>query len=159
MEFLSSDKVADIIASIPIFKELGPLEIRYLSQVVEWKSFPPGSVMFRQGEKGESLFFVVSGMIEIMREEEGKMFTIAELGSGSILGEMSILENADRMATAVSARDTEVLEIKKKRLERLFARHAVIGYKVMKRIAVILSQRLRRADAMISFEERSRKLG
>ena len=153
MDTPTSKQIADIIFSIPMFADLGPLEVRWLSQVVDWRRYPPGSFIFQEGDKGDTLYVIVRGKVEILKQKgEGEVLQIAALGRGTVLGEMSLLENERRSAAAFTTQETAMLEIKKEKLEKLFSRHAIIGYKVMKKIAVSLSQRLRRADSMIAHE-------
>lgn len=61
----------------------------------------PGTVLFREGEAGEKAYYIEEGRVSIVRGEE----TIAVLGTGDIVGEMALIDDRPRTATAVCAAD------------------------------------------------------
>ncbi len=73
------------------------------------RRFPAGTVLMRQGEPGTAAFLVQSGAVGIRRDEE----EIAVLGPGRIFGELALLANRPRAATAVALEAT-VCEIIRK---------------------------------------------
>lgn len=74
--------------------------------------FSPGQVVFLQGEAGDSMFLVIEGALEIVRNEEGETRVLARLSTGDIVGEMAVLTGHPRAATVVATAPTRLLPIR-----------------------------------------------
>jgi CRP-like cAMP-binding protein len=61
--------------------------------------FPPGEVIFRQGDPGDFIYKVIDGEVEVVREEAGEEKVLARLGAGEFFGEAALLSDAPRNAT------------------------------------------------------------
>lgn len=70
-------------------------------KVLERKTFQAGDKIFKEGEDGNLAFVIQSGEIEIVKNagEENEV-VLATVGQGGIIGEMALLDNSNRMATA-----------------------------------------------------------
>ncbi len=77
--------------------------------------FGPGEVVFRQGDEGDRLFVVKSGILEVLaRSADGVEPTpIAYLGTGEVLGELALLTGSPRSATARCPQGAELFAIEK----------------------------------------------
>jgi EAL domain-containing protein (putative c-di-GMP-specific phosphodiesterase class I)/CRP-like cAMP-binding protein len=75
-----------------------------------------GDVLFREGAEGDDAYIVESGSIEISLDLPAGKKVLATLGKGEILGEMSLIADAPRSATAIAAEDSELLVLKRDRL-------------------------------------------
>lgn len=64
------------------------------------RSFEPGEILFEEGSVGEHLYVVLSGSVEITRRAEDHVVPIATIGPGEFFGEMAVIEEAPRLATA-----------------------------------------------------------
>jgi NADH:quinone reductase (non-electrogenic) len=79
-------------------------------------------VVFRQGDKGDRLYIVVNGKIQIVNDRPGQPTAlIAELGPGDCFGEMSLISDQPRMATARTAGAVDVLTVDRDAFHALFA--------------------------------------
>src|SRR5262249_53514779 len=67
-----------------------------------------GQVLFREGDTADSVFRVVSGSVDILRELDGDPILLGTVGAGQFIGEMGVVENRPRNATARAASDVEV---------------------------------------------------
>ena len=72
---------------------------------------PPNTFLFMEGEPGDQMYIIRKGLVRISKREGSHTATLAELGSGSILGEMSLLDQQPRSATAKTLEATEVVVI------------------------------------------------
>src|SRR5262249_22387647 len=75
------------------------------------KTYRSGAVIFREGEDGVSAYIVESGRIEIVKEEGGERRRIGTIGPGGLFGEMALVDNKPRMATAVAVSDSCVVVV------------------------------------------------
>ena len=104
---MASDPKLDLLHSIPLFARLGKSELRRLGQLADEVDVAPGKVLMREGEFGSEMFVVVSGKIRI--EQGGS--TINELGAGDWLGEMALLSEGRRTATATVTEPTRAFVV------------------------------------------------
>ena len=83
--------------------------------------FETGEDIFRQGDVGDFLYIVVQGEVEILREDEGKVTSIAKLHQGEYFGEMALLNEKQRNATVRCLSPVDVLALKKSDFGALIA--------------------------------------
>jgi len=94
----------------------------------------PGNILFKQGDRASSLYFVISGKAEVVRESEGGSRAVAVLGEGDIFGEMALLSDKPRSATVVALTDLVVSKLLKSDFEHLL-RHSPRLQEAVRRIA------------------------
>jgi len=70
------------------------------------QTFPAGTVLFREGDAGDAAFLVRDGAVEISREVDGSRVVLGEIAPGGLFGEMALISDAPRMATATARLDT-----------------------------------------------------
>jgi CRP/FNR family transcriptional regulator, cyclic AMP receptor protein len=104
-----------------------------------------GEMLFRTGEKGAEMFVVRSGSVRIVVESQGVEKTLAVLGPGEFVGEMSILTDQPRSATAVVEEDAELLVVGVRVLEEMIVHNTEIALRLIRKLA----RRLESADALI----------
>ena len=109
------------------------------------KVFPPGTVLFRDGERGKEMYVIQSGKVKISKEIRGEEQTLATLGTGEFFGEMAILNNKPRSATATVVEDSKMLVIDPKTFEAMIKGNTEIAIRMIKKLA----QRLQEADNQI----------
>ncbi|HUT53078.1 MAG TPA: Crp/Fnr family transcriptional regulator [bacterium] len=109
------------------------------------KVFPPGTVLFRDGEKGKEMYVIQSGKVKISKEIRGEEQTLAMLGAGEFFGEMAILNNKPRSASASVVEESKMLVIDPKTFEAMIKGNTEIAVRMIKKLA----QRLQEADHQI----------
>jgi CRP-like cAMP-binding protein len=67
-----------------------------------------GQVLFREGDTADSVFRLLSGSVDILRELDGHPILLGTVGAGQFIGEMGVVENRPRSATARAASEVEV---------------------------------------------------
>src|SRR5438552_13115422 len=70
--------------------------------------FAEGQVLFREGDPADSVFRLLSGAVDIFRELDGDPILLGTVGAGQFIGEMGVVENRPRSATARAASEVEV---------------------------------------------------
>ena len=109
------------------------------------REYPPGEVLFREGESGEVMFVIKEGAVRISKAIAGDDKVLAVLGPGEFLGEMAILNGKPRTATATVVEPTRCLVIEARTLEQMVARNAEIALRLIKKLA----KRLDSADTLV----------
>jgi CRP-like cAMP-binding protein len=98
-----------------------------------------GETLFREGEKGDVMYVLMSGVAEI--RVHGKVVEVAE--AGALLGEMTMIDEAARSATVVARTDCKLLPIDRRRFDFLIQNTPHFALHVMR----VIARRLRRTDA------------
>ncbi len=109
------------------------------------KEFPQGTVLFREGEPGKEMYVVQHGRVHVSKNVGDVEKILATLGPGEFLGEMSILNNKPRSATATCADACKLLVIDAKTFEAMIRGNAEIAIRMIKK----LSDRLAEANDQI----------
>ncbi len=78
--------------------------------------FPAGAAIFSEGETGTTAYVVESGRVRVFKTVKGKAVDIGEVAQGGIFGEMALIDDHPRMASAVAVEETVCVIIGKDRL-------------------------------------------
>jgi CRP-like cAMP-binding protein len=109
------------------------------------KVFPAGTVLFRQGEMGNEMFVIQSGEVEISRTMRGREAALAVLPAGEFFGEMALINNRPRSATATVKREARLLVIDGMTFEAMLRGRTEIAVRIIRTLA----RRLEQADQQI----------
>jgi CRP-like cAMP-binding protein len=113
------------------------------------KHFAVGQVLFGEGDPADSVFRLLSGSVYILRALDGDPILLGTVGAGQFIGEMGVVENRPRSATARAASEVEV-EIF---TPTEFLDHIASSPQAARELIQRLSQRLREADDRIVNDE------
>jgi hypothetical protein len=112
--------------------------------------FAEGQVLFREGDPADCVFRLLSGAVDILRELDGDPILLGTVGAGQFIGEMGVVENRPRNATAQAASEVEVEILTPAEFLDQIAGSPSAARELIQR----LSQRLREADDRIVSDER-----
>jgi len=104
---MPTDPKLDLLHSIPLFARLGKSDLQRLGQLTDEVEIAAGEVLMREGESGSEMFVIASGTIRV--ERHGR--NIADLGPGDWLGEMALLSEGKRTATATATEPTRAFVV------------------------------------------------
>ena len=102
---------------------------------IETRFFKTGSTIFREGEEAYELFVIKSGEVRIQIGNR----TVSELSTDHIFGEMALIDNQPRSASAIAVTDVELVPVSEKQFLFLVGQTPYFALKVMR----VLAQRLR----------------
>ncbi|HSQ35173.1 MAG TPA: cyclic nucleotide-binding domain-containing protein [Candidatus Binatia bacterium] len=144
------DVIIDILKKLQLFSDLDLAAIRELTQLAEERLFRQGETIFEESTTGNSIMVIVSGEVRItQRARVSGEETLTVLKKGDFFGEMALLDELPRSATAIAHSDTFMLEISRDKFLRFIEKDMVSGVKILFTLARILSFRLREADVKI----------
>ena len=112
--------------------------------------FAVGEVLFKEGDPADSVFRLLRGAVEILRELDSEPILLGTVGAGQFIGEMGVVENRPRSATARAASEVEVEILTPAEFFDQIAGSPPAARDLIRR----LSQRLREADDRIVNDER-----
>jgi len=115
-----STAILEKLSQIELVRRLPPEEMEDVLLCVQPSRVAAGQVLFRQGDRGDALYLINTGQVDILvAGETGETKKIASLGPGHSFGEMALLTGAPRTATAVAATDVSLLKIDKIHFDEL----------------------------------------
>ena len=127
-----------ILKSIDLFQQIPVTILTKIGQISEQINFKKGQKIFSMGDKGNSMFVIIKGKVDIVQNSK----SIAILDKGSCIGEMAILDNQPRSADALTLSECTLLKIDQSPFYELLE----LRPEIMKQILRILTKRLRLAN-------------
>ncbi len=109
----------DVLKTIPFFADFSEADLARLSRMAQRVSLRVGEYLFSEGKKGDYAYIIKRGQIEITKQTPLGESVIAMRGVGKIIGEMSLLDNAPRTASARASTDSVLLAVGQSELDYL----------------------------------------
>ncbi len=132
---------------VPLFHGLSSRQLGRVMQAMQKRSYQTGEVLFHEGQIGKAVFIIESGRVELSRtSHNAEVRSLGILGPGQIFGEMALLEQMERTATAHVVEDGVIYLLYTATLESLIRHNPAIGSRLMRNMAVMLSSLLRRTN-------------
>jgi CRP-like cAMP-binding protein len=125
-----------------LFHTLSDKELETVIKYAQLRSFTSGDHVFFEGDKGSALFIVLKGTVEIVRHDHGKHVHIATLNKGAFFGELALVYDTPRTATALAIEDTLLVCIFKHDLEQLVKHYPMLGTKMQAILKQIIEKRV-----------------
>ncbi|MBX7174434.1 MAG: DUF1003 domain-containing protein [Pyrinomonadaceae bacterium] len=134
------------LAKIKLFELLDTDELGELAAAIDLEKIAAGKTLFNAGDFGESLYIVRSGEVELfIKDNLGQKIILKVAEEGDIFGEISMLDNRPRSASAYALLDTEVFVLDRDDLLLLFQKKPDAGLNML----AAMSGMLREADKLL----------
>lgn len=115
---------ARAVVRSPLFSDFSEAELRAVIRGLRLLTFEPGDIVLSEGEPGETVFVLATGAVKVfVRNPEGRVRLVREMGEGSFFGEISILAGTPRTATITAAERCEILELDRQSLDQIAENH------------------------------------
>jgi CRP-like cAMP-binding protein len=135
------------LANTDLCRGLSEAEARVIFHLSEEVPLEAGQVLFKEGDKGDAVFVVVSGEVEVLkRSQAGQERTLAKLSPGAVVGEMSLISSSPRSASARASSAAMLLRIPSPAFQGLVNAGSVAALKMVHNFAQVLSKRLAAVD-------------
>ncbi|MCK9461999.1 MAG: HEAT repeat domain-containing protein [Proteobacteria bacterium] len=132
-----------LLRSVPLFEKLSGEDLASLARLAMGEVHERGDVVFNEGDAGDALYVIIRGAVEIRR---GADDVIAVLKAPDVFGEMAVLDESPRSATATAVEDAELLCIGSEEFHEALRDRFEVADGVIR----LLTQRLRVADQKIA---------
>ena len=137
----------EVLRTVPIFSELSDEDISSLAHLALRKRYPKDTVVFFENEEGDFFFTILEGRIKVtILGDDGREVILSVLGPGDFFGEMALLDNEPRSATAIAVEESELLSLHRSDFQSVLNDNKSITSALIR----VLSARLRRANHQIS---------
>jgi len=114
-----------------------------INALVTEKNFNKDELIFNEGDPGDSLLFVKSGIVRIYITDLKEEKTITLVKQGEIFGEIALFDNGTRSAQSKALIESSILVITKENLTKLEDKNPILALKIINKILQIFSKRLR----------------
>ncbi len=135
----------DTLARIDLFAGLDERDLQLLASECREREYSAGSTLFRQGDTGVGLYVITSGTVHITQaiDPDKAEVDLGTAGPGSVLGEMSLLDDLPRSATVTAVTDVTALLLPVWEFRTTLRDHPDIALSLLS----ILSRRLRNVES------------
>lgn len=132
-----------LLKKSPIFSEVATEDLRSVAMELEDEQYFKGDMVFEINQHGDHMYILQEGMIGISLESNPSIDKyLVTLGKGDCFGEMNLLDDQPRSATAIVLEDAHLLSLEKTRLRGLILHYPELSIGMLKS----LSLRLRNAN-------------
>lgn len=139
-------EMINFLRRVPLFAEMDDEELLNLSRDLHRHAFKAGETIFFQGDPGNSVYLIASGAVRIyVLGEDGQEVSVMIYGPGDLFGEMSLLDQLPRSATAVAIEDSLLWVM----TGQDFERHLRNSHQLALNLMLTLSARLREANESV----------
>lgn len=132
------------LKELPIFSSLTDDEIKALSEISNTQTVPANELVFSEGDPGNVLYVIIRGSVKIYTKiTENVDKTLVILRTGGLFGEMAVISEDYRTATARAIEETELLSISQREFKNLLDKNPTAGKKLLEFIVKVLADRLK----------------
>ncbi|MCI0708273.1 MAG: cyclic nucleotide-binding domain-containing protein [Ignavibacteriae bacterium] len=140
-----------LLSTIPAFSDLSFFELREVAQIVHKREYNADEPVFYQGDPGLGMYIIQEGRVLItIEDKDGNEKDLATLGDGDFFGEVALLDESPRSATAVCKTDCQLIGFFRPDLFEIIEKNPALGIKIVQKLAEIVAQRLRVTDKEVS---------
>jgi CRP/FNR family transcriptional regulator/CRP/FNR family cyclic AMP-dependent transcriptional regulator len=153
---LSVMEVILALKSTPLFREVPGEGLKRLSDFIQEKTVRANEVIFAEQDLGDEMYLVRTGRVSVQQHIAGEDTQVDVIAAGGHFGEMAIIDDQPRSATAVANEDTSLLVLHKNDFRSAVQDYPDIAFEVFRE----LTRRLRRSDQRYrELMEQPRRLG
>jgi CRP-like cAMP-binding protein len=98
------------------------------------RTVDPGEVIFEEGDTGDQIFIIQRGKVRISKKAGDKLHVLAVLSKGDFFGEMAIVNNVKRTATAIAVAQTQLLSFNRQGFINMINKNAQIAMNVIDKL-------------------------
>lgn len=139
-------KKEELLASVSIFSHMKMKDLKRIAAHAGFRDFHTGEVIIHEGDYDNTLFVVVSGSVQAIKNHGDKNEKdLGILGPGSYFGEIALIDNLARSASVIATEDTQVLCLEQMDLHKEIEKSPPMAIEMMQ----MLSLRIRANEKFI----------
>jgi CRP-like cAMP-binding protein len=150
--------ITAILSVTDIFDNLSGTQLELIAALCELETYKKGHILLRENDSTDELYVIARGGVEILvnpgfvgaAQADLEPAVLADLRQGQVIGEIALVDQGIRSATArVSQDNTQLLRLQRERLMLLCDTYPELGYKLMKNLAADLAFKIRNTDLTV----------
>ncbi len=148
--------VTGFLKHFPFFQSLDKEELAAISEYIDFLEIEKDITLFKEGDDGNSVYFVVDGEIDVIKETVSgprvgiSKVVVATLTQGSTIGELSMIDNTPRSATVKTHTTSTLVRLTRNGFESILDQHPRIGIKILRGLTQLLSRNLRKTTGRLA---------
>ena len=132
------------LKEIELFEGVNFEVLNEIAGICSEDSYSKDTVLFEKDEQAKCLYILLEGTVYLVIKNGGSItYNLSE--PGDVFGWSSMLENGKYTASGICGTELKVLKIEKDKLNKIFQNHPEVGFKVLQRLAEVISRRLSNA--------------
>jgi signal transduction histidine kinase len=147
--------IKDFLRNIPLFEDLPEEELEQVCSMSRRVHLKHGELLFQEGDTGHTAYVIEEGALEIFKGSSPNEVLLAERKPGEVIGEIALLEDTPRMASARASTETMLIEIKKDQIDELLRTSQGATLALFKTVLA----RWRSTEALLRQTEKMAQLG
>jgi CRP-like cAMP-binding protein len=137
----------NVLHSMPPFKELNSKYLKLLLKLIHNRLYAPNEHIFYQGDPGIGLYIIRDGEVVVNKTtEDGEQFDLASFHRGDFFGELALLDEETRSASAIAMKETKIAVLFKPDLDEFIETYPKQGIKILRGLSQIIATRLREVN-------------
>lgn len=145
-----SEQVAAYLRTISAFRGIGETEMLALARCCDVVTYAGQGVVFEMGAPADGAYIVREGLIKVeLPLPDGTSRTVAQLGPGTMVGELCLIEDAPRSLRVRAGKTTELLRLDIVKFAELRVKGHSGAYKLVRAITLTVCDRLRSTNSQI----------
>jgi len=137
------------LKTVPFFDRLSNRQLKRVSDIMFQRTYEADETIFEEGQPGAALFLILDGKIAIEICRESETTRLAVLETGAFFGEMALLDETPRSASARALERTRTLALYRNDLNGLRHRHPRTACQIYQSIATMIGDRLRSTNELV----------
>lgn len=133
-----------VLMSMPPFKKFNPKHLNDFLNIIHNRAYTTGEYIFHQGDPGIALYIITDGEVVISETHtDGESYDLALLGKGDFFGEIALMDEGVRSASAIATRKSSLAVIFRPDMDEFIDKYPKKGVEILTGISQILATRLK----------------
>jgi len=145
------------LRQVPVFSGLSRKELREIENIIHQREYHAGEAIFQQGDPGLGMYIIIQGQVQIVNNQDpDNLVVYSELSDGDFFGDLALVDDADRSATALATTETRLIAFFRPEMKDILTRFPSLGNKILMNLAKVTARRLRKTnDLLIEAQQRT----
>ena len=140
------------LKTVPFFDELSNRQLKSVSDIMFERKYDANESIFEEGQPGAALFLILDGKVAVEIFRETSTTRLAVLEKGAFFGEMALLDDTPRSATARALERTRTLALYRNDLNGLVYQHPRTACRIYRSLATMIGDRLRSTNELVQMK-------
>ena len=136
------------LKQVPIFNGLETIDLKTIEHIVHHRNYEKGEFIFKEGTPGLGMYIVLQGNVNIINENSDSS-VYAELSAGDFFGEISLVSEDNRSASAIANNDSYLIGFFRTELMDIITRKPALGNHILLNLSKTLGSRLKKANELL----------
>lgn len=125
----------EALRRLPLFKNVETAQLKLLAFTSDPVSFPDGTTLFHQDDASDAAYVILQGRVDVILETPAGSLNLGTFSDGGIIGEVSILCDRPRIATALAVGAVAALRIDRDAFFRMLEEFPSIAVPMLREVA------------------------